>query len=96
MKTDNLWLKYTEEDMTKVKEVCDRYKQCLDNGKTERECVSQVVKMAQQQGYRELHSVIEQGGRPVAGDKLYAVQMDKSVVLFQMGKKPVIDSCNPA
>lgn len=89
MKTDNLWLKYTEEDMTKVKEVCDRYKQCLDNGKTERECVSQVVKMAQQQGYRELHSVIEQGGRPVAGDKLYAVQMDKSVVLFQMGKKPV-------
>ncbi len=52
MKTDNLWLKYTEEDMTKVKEVCDRYKQCLDNGKTERECVSQVVKMAQQQGYR--------------------------------------------
>lgn len=89
MKTDNLWLKYTEEDMTKVKEVSDYYKQCLDNGKTERECVSQVVKMAQQQGYRELHSVIEQGGRPVAGDKLYAVQMDKSVVLFQMGRKPV-------
>ena len=25
----------------------------------------------------------------MAGDKLYAVQMDKSVVLFQMGKKPV-------
>lgn len=89
MKTDNLWLKYTEEDMAKVKEVCDRYKQCLDDGKTERECVAQIVKMAQQQGYRELYDVIKQGVKPEAGDKLYAVQMDKSIVLFQIGRKPV-------
>ena len=94
MKIDNLWLKYTEEDVTKVQEVCDRYKQCLDNGKTERECVAQVIEMAQQKGYRELHSVIKEGGAPKAGDKLYAVQMDKSIVLFQMGKKPVSEGMN--
>lgn len=86
MKIDNLWLKYTEEDVTKVQEVCDRYKQCLDNGKTERECVAQVIEMAQQKGYRELHSVIK--------EELYAVQMDKSIVLFQMGKKPVSEGMN--
>ena len=50
MKIDNLWLKYTEEDVTKVQEVCDRYKQCLDNGKTERECVAQVIEMEKQKG----------------------------------------------
>lgn len=94
MKIDNLWLKYTEEDVTKVQEVCDRYKQCLDNGKTERECVAQVIEMAQQKGYRELHSVIKEGGTPKAGDKLYAVQMDKSIVLLQMGKKPVSEGMN--
>lgn len=94
MKIDNLWLKCTEEDVTKVQEVCDRYKQCLDNGKTERECVAQVIEMAQQKGYRELHSVIKEGGTLKAGDKLYAVQMDKSIVLFQMGKKPVSEGMN--
>lgn len=94
MKIDNLWLKYTEEDVTKVQEVCDRYKQCLDDGKTERECVAQVIEMARQKGYRELHSVIKEGGTPKAGDKFYAVQMDKSIVLFQMGKKPVSEGMN--
>lgn len=87
MKKDNLWLVYTKEDKKKADEVCDRYKKCLDRGKTERECVALAIEMAEKKGYKELYSVIK-GGSPVkAGDKLYAVQMDKSIALFQIGRK---------
>lgn len=89
MKKDNLWLSYTKEDRKKVDEVCERYKKCLDRGKTERECVAAAVEMAEEKGYRELYSVIKNGDPVRAGDKLYAVQMDKSVVFFQVGKKPL-------
>ena len=48
MKKDNLWLSYTKEDRKKVDEVCERYKKCLDRGKTERECVAAAVEMAEE------------------------------------------------
>ena len=94
MKKDNLWLVYTKEERKKVEEVCKRYKKCLDAGKTERECVALVVDMAEEKGYKELDSVIKKGEPIKAGDKLYAVQMDKSIVLFQIGKKPLSEGMN--
>ena len=93
-KKDNLWRKYTNEEKKKVQEVCDRYKDCLNHGKTERECVSQAVEIAQKNGYKELFETLEKGEPIKVGDKLYAVQMDKSVVLFQIGKKLLSDGMN--
>ncbi|MDE5824939.1 MAG: aminopeptidase, partial [Lachnospiraceae bacterium] len=94
MKKDNLWLSYTKEDRKKVDEVCERYKKCLDRGKTERECVEAAVEMAEESGYRELYSVMNKGESIKAGDKFYAVQMDKSVVFFQIGRKPLSEGMN--
>ena len=94
MKKNNLWLKYSQEDRKRADEVCERYKRCLDQGKTERECVALVVTMSEDSGYRELYSVIERGETIKAGDKLYAVQMDKSVALFQIGRKPMSEGLN--
>ena len=89
MKKDSLWLGYRDEDKQELERVCGLYKKCLDEGKTERECASLVIKMAEEKGYRELYSALKQGERLKAGDKLYVVQMNKSVVLFQLGKKPI-------
>lgn len=47
MKKENLWLVYNEEHKQKLNEVCSRYKTCLDEGKTERECVATAVAMAE-------------------------------------------------
>lgn len=94
MKKDNLWLSYTEDDKKNVNEICDRYKRCLDHGKTERECVALVVEMAKEKGYKELYGAIEKGEAVKAGDKFYAVQMDKSIVLFQIGKRPLSAGMN--
>ena len=39
MKKENLWLSYQNEDKEKLQAICERYKNCLDEGKTERECI---------------------------------------------------------
>lgn len=93
-KKDNLWLNFAEEDKKELDRVCNLYKNCLDEGKTERECAALVVKMAQEKGYRELYAAIQKGEDIKAGDKFYVVQMNKSVALFQIGKKPISEGMN--
>lgn len=94
MKKDNLWLGYTEEDKKKIYEVCERYKKCLDEGKTERECAKLAIELAEEKGYKELYGTLERGESIKAGDKLYVIQMNKSVALFQIGRKPISDGMN--
>lgn len=94
MKKDSIWHVYTKEDRQKADAVCGQYRKCLDNGKTERECVALVVDMAEKKGYRELNSVLKKGAHIKAGDKLYAVQMDKSIALFQLGRRPLSEGMN--
>lgn len=89
MKKENLWLVYNEEDKKKLNEVCSRYKTCLDEGKTERECVAQAVGMAEKKGYKELYSALAKGEAVKAGDKFYTVKMNKCAIFFQIGKKPM-------
>ena len=44
MERKNMWKQYTAEQLNEVEEVSKRYKDCLDAGKTERECVSLIWK----------------------------------------------------
>ena len=43
------------------------YKNFLDNGKTERECVSQLINLAQKKGYKDISTFKSLK----AGDKVY-------------------------
>ena len=72
-----------------MEKLCEDYRHFLDDGKTERECVSQSVCIAEQAGYRNLADVIEEGGKLTAGDKVYSVNMNKSIALFQIGRQPL-------
>lgn len=94
MKKENLWLSYQDEDKKEINRICEWYKKCLDEGKTERECTSLTVKMAKEHGYHDIKQVIEEGRKLQPGDKLYAVQMQKSVVLFQIGKEAISHGMN--
>ena len=94
VKKDSLWLGYNDEDKKELERVCSLYKKCLDEGKTERECAALIVKMAEEKGYREFYSAIEGNEGLKPGDKLYLVQMNKSVALFQLGEKPVSEGMN--
>ena len=94
MKKENLWLSYQDEDKKEINRISEWYKKCLDGGKTERECTSLTVEMATKHGYHDIKQVIEEGRKLQPGDKLYAVQMQKSVVLFQIGREPVSHGMN--
>lgn len=61
------------------------YMTFLDNGKTERTSAREIVKMAQQNGYISIEDAIEKGSIS-PGEKIYAVNKDKGVALFVIGK----------
>lgn len=86
MKRENLWKTYSEEELKKLEQLSVMYKQCMDAGKTERECVAESIRRARAVGYRDLNEVIEHNERLQAGDKVYAVCKEKAAVLFQVGE----------
>lgn len=94
METKNAWSKYTKEELKSLEELCKDYRSFLDIGKTERECVKEIVKRAEKMGYVNLYDVIEKGTKLKVGAKVYAVWMDKTVALFHIGKKKLEKGMN--
>ncbi len=88
MNKETAWESYTEEQLKELEALSKRYRDFLNTCKTERECVTQIVKMAREKGYRSLEEV-RASGRPLqAGDKVYAVGMEKTIALFLIGAQP--------
>ncbi len=94
MKRENCWKKYTGEQLEELNQINVLYKNCLNKGKTERECVALAVLMAEADGYRNLEDVIAAGETLQAGDKVYAVCMDKTIALFRLGNQPISAGMN--
>lgn len=94
MKEQTIWEKYNEQELNSVFEFSDEYKEYISNCKTERECVTEAIRLAREVGYEDLEDVL-QGGRTLkAGDKVYVNHMGKSVVLFHIGQKPLEEGYN--
>lgn len=94
MERDNAWEKYDEADIEKVFGFADEYRNFISECKTERECVSSAVKMAEEKGYKNLDEIINKGKKLKAGDKVYAVNMKKAIVLFNIGKDAIENGMN--
>ncbi|MGN0167191.1 MAG: aminopeptidase [Acetatifactor sp.] len=88
------WENYDEKQLKQLEKLSKEYREFLDNGKTERECIDTIVNMIEAEGYQELESLIKSGKKPVKGDKVYSVWMNKSIVMFQIGKKPMSEGIN--
>lgn len=91
MERRNAWKIYTADQLKELDQINSRYKVCLDEGKTERECVRLTVKEIEKKGYRNLKDI---KGSLKAGDKVYAVCMEKSIAMFQIGKEPLENGMN--
>ena len=89
MNRENAWKEYDQEQLARLEELSVRYRAFLDAGKTERECVKEAVRLAREQGYVSLAEAQESGKPLAAGDKVYAVCMNKSLALFQIGTRPL-------
>lgn len=86
----NLWEVYTDEQLSRLNSLNEDYKKFLDAGKTERECVTEIIRQAERGGYRELSSV----QRLNPGDKVYAAWMGKSIALFNIGENDLEQGMN--
>ena len=82
---NNAWLKYDEKTLKEVNSLSDEYIDFISDCKTERECVDKIVEMAEKLGYKDLASV----KKAKAGDKLYAVNKGKAIILFVVGTEPL-------
>jgi len=93
-KKQSVWSKYTAEERAAVDELARGYIDFLSDCKTERESVTEAVRLAQAAGYRDLAEIIEQGTSLKAGDKVYAVNMKKAIVFFHIGTEPMEHGMN--
>lgn len=89
MNKKNAWLKYDEGKKEEIFVFSEGYKEFISKCKTERECVKEVVKQAKELGFKDIKEYIKEKKELKAGDKVYAVNMDKAVALFVMGDQPI-------
>lgn len=94
MEKKNIWENYSPEQLKELEELNQSYRAFLDSAKTERECVDAIVNIVEAQGYRELEGLIREGKALKKGDKVYSVWMNKAMILFRMGEKPLEEGMN--
>ena len=94
MEHKNTWEKYDEKQLQQVDAFAREYMDFLDNGKTERECIDQIVNTVEKAGYQELETLVKNQTQLKPGDKVYSVWMNKSVVMFQIGKESMAEGMN--
>ena len=94
MERKNAWNTYGKREISELEELNSNYIDFLSDCKTERECVKETVRQAREKGYKSLEEVIEKGQPLKQGDKVYAVCMNKTVALFNIGKIPMEQGMN--
>lgn len=94
MERKNTWETYDEATLAKVDGFCDGYRTFLDRGKTERECIDEIVNTIEAEGYISLEAAIKAGKKLTEGDKVYQVWMNKSIAMYRIGKEPLENGMN--
>lgn len=85
MYKQNAWKKYNKEELEKIQLFNDDYKKFITNAKTERLCVKEAIKMCEQAGFKNITACKQLQ----SGDKVYAVNKNKNIAAFIIGKKPI-------
>ena len=94
MERKNAWLTYSEAELNEMEAVAKAYRNFLDLGKTERECVTQIIKEAEAAGYVSLEAKLAKGEAVKKGDRVYIAEMNKIIALFHIGEEPLEKGMN--
>ncbi len=73
-----------------MNDIVESYKKFLADGKTERECASLIIKMAESFGYKNLSECESLK----TGDKVYFCKFGKAVALFEIGSEDISNGMN--
>lgn len=85
-----VWDRYDDKMLEECETFAKGYIDFLSKAKTEREVVRDSVAACEARGFKNILDV----KTVKAGDKLYAVNMDKNIFLFVIGKKPMAEGLN--
>ena len=85
----NAWLKYDSHAKNEIFEFCEGYKNYLSVAKTERECIHEAIRLAEEKGYKNLNDLIKNNETLKPGDKVYANNKDKTLALYLIGKDSI-------
>ena len=94
MEKKNIWETYDEKQLREMEHFTKEYMQFLDAGKTERECIDSIVNTIEKEGYVELADLQKKKQTVKPGDKVYAVCMNKTIVMFHVGSRPLEEGMN--
>ncbi len=71
-------------------DLIEEYKKFLENGKTERECVSLIIQLAEKNGYKD----VQKNDFLKPGEKVYVCKRNKSIALFEIGTGSIENGMN--
>ena len=91
MERPNAWKSYDAASLAELEKLCADYRAFISENKTERECVRASVALAEAAGYVSLDEAVASGRKLAAGDKVYAVSHNKTLMLVNLGSDPLED-----
>lgn len=94
MERPNAWKDYSPEQLDELHHLCEGYKAFISDNKTERECCAASVSLAEEAGYVNLADKISAGEALKPGDKVYAVNRGKALMLVNLGTDPLEQGVN--
>ena len=94
MEHKNVWETYNNRQLKELENLNASYRSFLDQGKTERECIDTIVNQLEEAGFTELDKMIKKGKQLTPGDQVYRVWMNKSIVAYRIGNRPLSEGMN--
>lgn len=94
MENKSIWTKYNAKELKELDSFNASYIDFISECKTERECVDKIVEEIEKAGYVNLNTAIKAGKKLKAGDKIYAVNMNKSLIMMNVGSEDLENGVN--
>ena len=94
MEHEVAWKKYDEADLEALDQLAQEYIDFISDNKTERECATTSIAMAEERGYTSLDEAVRAGRTLKAGDKVWAQAHGKALILAHLGTEPLSKGFN--
>ncbi|MCI6542831.1 MAG: aminopeptidase [Firmicutes bacterium] len=91
---ENVYEKYSKKRLNDAFEFCEGYKEYLSKAKSEREVIIETVKLAKENGFVDIKEYVDGNKKLKPGDKIYAINMDKAMILAVIGKENLEQGLN--
>lgn len=94
MEYQNIWKSYQESDLIEIEALAKDYIAFISAGKTERECASLAIDLAEKAGYQSLESILATAKKLKPGDKVWAHAQGKALIFVHLGTESLEKGLN--